>query len=181
MTQEYVTTNIPPLSKEACMKAIDTERENYGRNEQLLSTRKYLNADSTYPGLDPAYVDDIKIVKEDPGLADPFVTRDYPSPKEDMLRYGGADISFLEEIRIKWKLKNTKWSIKEDSANKQVLTFFHLYGTMVRTCQAHYPNPHLYFVELQPDESNVLYNESSIKSQEENSLAQTLDVGLTDY
>lgn len=52
-----------------------------------LSTTIPLNSNMVSPGLCPMNVEDLHITKEDVGLKNPIIVKDYPSPKDKQIRY----------------------------------------------------------------------------------------------
>lgn len=78
-------------------------------NERPLSTTIPLYDSRPCPGLRPANIDDLDLVKEDIGLKQPIITRDYPSPTEDNIRYEGAPITTGDAANIKVRIENKVW------------------------------------------------------------------------
>lgn len=69
--------------------------------------------------LEPSNIEDLDLVKEDIGLKDPIVVSDYPSPRNEATKYGGAKISLNEASRIKESIRGIRWKTKDDVAGPQ--------------------------------------------------------------
>lgn len=57
-----------------------------------LSTVIPLNSNKICQGLGPERIEDLALIKEDVGLKEPIVVKDYPSPSTEQIRYEGAKI-----------------------------------------------------------------------------------------
>lgn len=80
-------------------------------NDQPLSTTIPMYSTTPCPGLGPDNIDKLGLIKEDVGLKEPIITRDYPSPKDDKVRYGGAPISAEQATRVREKIQMQKWNV----------------------------------------------------------------------
>lgn len=62
-------------------------------SRHISPTRVDLETQQVQPGLGPAHLEDLDIVKVDIGLRAKVVTLDYPSPEDPKVRYGGLQLS----------------------------------------------------------------------------------------
>lgn len=62
-----------------------------GEKEKILEPSTVdLETHSVQPGLGPAHLEDLNVVKEFIGLKENIVLLDYPSPENPVIRYGGC-------------------------------------------------------------------------------------------
>lgn len=108
------------LSKESCLAALEA-KDLTRQKHQLFPTRAPLSLDKVFPGLGPATLEELRLKKEDIGLVNLLITRDFPSPTNERVRYEGADISFLEAIKMKARLATTKWPEKKATVSSSSL------------------------------------------------------------
>lgn len=86
VTQTYLTTDISQLTKEACTEAVETPKETTNTIKHSKLTIISLHSNKILPGLGPENIEYQHLIKKDVGLAEPIITRDYPSPEGENLR-----------------------------------------------------------------------------------------------
>lgn len=118
-----------------------------------------LETQTVQPGLGPARVEDLDIVKEDIGLREKVVLFDYPSPESPTIKYGGANFT-------KDQLEKCKAVCGEGATRIYPKKKDYFKGFPISPPPKFEANESKYSVEF-PSEENTATEEGQYKIQEE--------------
>ncbi|KAK2379390.1 hypothetical protein QL285_067199 [Trifolium repens] len=121
------------------------------------------------PGLGPQDVELLGIEKEDIGLKLPVLILDYPSPKDLGVKYGGANLSREDILKVRENILNSNhglWDkIRKVSGVEGVIN-----GIGLKKAEEN----NNYFVEYPPEEENIVSTVCTLGNEEVLTLSTNL-------